>query len=126
MFVKEYLIDLNATQAAIRAKYSKKTAEQQGARLLTNVKVSAAIQKQMDKRAAKIDLTADRVLQEVSHSAFLDPIDLFADDGTLLPLKHGRAHNAPASNSSKTPITVNQLLFTLQPKLDFHQVFIFF
>ena len=42
-FVKEYLVDLNATQAAIRAGYSAKTANEQGSRLLANAKVSAAI-----------------------------------------------------------------------------------
>jgi len=42
-FVTEYLIDLNATQAAIRAGYSRKTAQQQGSRLLTNVVVKRAI-----------------------------------------------------------------------------------
>lgn len=39
-FVEEYLIDLNATQAAIRAGYSAKTADQQGSRMLANVKVN--------------------------------------------------------------------------------------
>ena len=42
-FVGEYLCDLNATQAAVRAGYSQKTAAVQGSRLLTNVKVAAAI-----------------------------------------------------------------------------------
>lgn len=42
-FVEEYLIDLNATQAAIRAGYSAKTADQQGSRMLANVKVQQAI-----------------------------------------------------------------------------------
>lgn len=92
MFVKEYLIDLNATAAARRAGYSSKTAEQQAARLLVNVKVATSIQKGMDKRAAKIELTSERVLEEIKHSAFLDPIELFADDGTLLPLKQIPEH----------------------------------
>ncbi len=43
-FVEEYLIDLNATQAAIRASYSAKTAEVQGSRLLGNVKVREAVE----------------------------------------------------------------------------------
>lgn len=92
MFVKEYLVDLNATQAAIRAGYSAKTSEQQGARLLVNVKVAAEIQKGMNKRAEKIELTSERVLKEIAHSAFLDPIELFADDGSLLPLKQMPEH----------------------------------
>lgn len=57
-FVGEYLIDLNATQAAIRAGYSAKTAEQQGSRLLGNVGVSAAIAKGQARLAAKQEITA--------------------------------------------------------------------
>ena len=57
-FVGEYLIDLNATQAAIRAGYSGKTAEQQGPRLLGNVGVSAAIAKGQARLAAKQEITA--------------------------------------------------------------------
>jgi len=62
MFVKEYLIDLNATQAAIRAGYSKRTAEWQGPQLLGKAHVSAAIQVEMDKRSARVEITADDVL----------------------------------------------------------------
>ena len=48
-FVEEYLIDLNATQAAIRAGYSAKTADQQGSRMLANVKVQQAISGSMSR-----------------------------------------------------------------------------
>lgn len=65
LFVREYLVDLNATQACIRAGYSAKTAEQQGPRLLGNVGVAAAIQAGMDKRAKKIELSADYVLRGI-------------------------------------------------------------
>ena len=50
-FVEEYLVDLNATQAAIRAGYSAKTAYSQGQRLLSHVEVRRAIQKAQDARA---------------------------------------------------------------------------
>lgn len=69
LFVREYLVDLNATQAAIRAGYSAKTAEQQGPRLLGNVEVAAAIQAGMDKRAAKVELTAEEVLADIKRIA---------------------------------------------------------
>ena len=62
MFVREYLVDLNATRASIRAGYSAKTAEQQGPRLLGNVGVAAAIQAAMDKRATKVEISAEYVL----------------------------------------------------------------
>lgn len=71
-FVREYLIDLNATQAAIRAGYSAKTAKEQGARLLTNVHVAAAIAVAMKARENRTEITADRVLQELAKIGFSD------------------------------------------------------
>ena len=64
-FCEEYLVDLNATQAAIRAGYSKKTANEQGARLLVNVSIQNKIQEFMNKRSERTKITADRVLQEL-------------------------------------------------------------
>jgi phage terminase small subunit len=69
-FVKEYLIDLNATQAAIRSGYSKRTANEQGARLLANASVKAAIDRGMKKIAERCDITAEKVLREISLVAF--------------------------------------------------------
>ena len=54
-FVKEYLIDLNATQAAIRAGYSEKTAYSQGQRLLKDVEINGLIQKEQQKRAESME-----------------------------------------------------------------------
>lgn len=71
-FVAEYLIDLNATQAAIRAGYSEKTALQQGPRLLGNVGIAAAIQSAQAKRAKRTQITQDRVLQELARVGFSD------------------------------------------------------
>jgi phage terminase small subunit len=82
-FVAEYLIDLNATRAAERAGYSPKTAYSQGQRLLKHVEVKRAIQAAMDKRADKLEITADRVLQEIAKLAFNDPRKFFEDDGSL-------------------------------------------
>ncbi len=64
-FVEEYLIDLNATQAAIRASYSQRTAEQQGARLLRNVKVAAAIQKAQEARSERTRIDQDWVIERL-------------------------------------------------------------
>lgn len=85
-FVDEYLIDLNATQAAVRAGYSPRTAQQQGSRLLLDAVIKANLSEKMAKREARTEIKQDRVLQEIALSAFLDPADLFAADGTLLPL----------------------------------------
>lgn len=78
-FCEEYLLDLNATQAAIRAGYSPKTAEQTGCRLLTNVKVQDKIAKEMAERSKRTGINQDRVLLEIAKMAFVnidDVIDL--------------------------------------------------
>lgn len=72
-FVSEYLLDSNATQAAIRAGYSPKTAEQQGCRLLRNAHVQAAVGTKTEKILNKLEVTAERVLKERARLAFLDP-----------------------------------------------------
>jgi phage terminase small subunit len=64
-FVNEYLIDLNATQAAIRAGYSTKTAEQMGYQLLQKTSVSAAIKSQQEQRAQRTKRSADSVLHDL-------------------------------------------------------------
>ena len=64
-FVKEYLVDLNGTQAAIKCGYSPKTAVKQASRLLTNADIKNAIQAEMDKRAKKTNITAEYVLNGI-------------------------------------------------------------
>jgi phage terminase small subunit len=64
-FCREYLIDLNGTQAAIRAGYSQRTANEQAARLLAKVSVSSHIQKLMGERAERVQRTADDVLKDI-------------------------------------------------------------
>ncbi|MCF5179620.1 terminase small subunit [Pseudomonas syringae] len=71
-FVDEYLIDLNATQAATRAGYSKKTANEQGSRLLANVSVSAAIRQGMNARSGRVEITQDMVIKELAKIGFSD------------------------------------------------------
>lgn len=62
-FIEEYLVDLNATQAAIRAGYSAKTAAEQASRLLTNVKVAAAVAEARAALTARTEITQDTVLK---------------------------------------------------------------
>lgn len=83
LFVAEYLVDLNATAAATRAGYSPRTAAQQGSRLLSNVKVQAAIAEGKQARAQRVELSQDRVLEELCHIAFLDPFEAFTDEGAF-------------------------------------------
>lgn len=65
MFVKEYLIDLNATQAALRAGYSEKTAYSIGHENLKKPEIAAAITKAFSARANKVEVTADYVFSTI-------------------------------------------------------------
>ena len=87
-FAEEYLIDLNATQAAIRAEYSEKTAYSQGQRLLKNDEVQALVQELMAARAKRTEITADNVLAELAKHAFLDPKSFFDDSGNLKNMRY--------------------------------------
>lgn len=82
-FVNEYLRDLNASQAAIRAGYSKNTSRSIANKLMTNADIQAEISRKIDKRAARTEITADRVLLELSRLAFLDVRKAFNKDGSL-------------------------------------------
>ena len=78
-FVEEYLIDLNATQAAIRAGYSPATAKEIGCENLTKPNISEAIAKAMAERSRRTGVNQDRVLQELAKIAFAkitDAVDL--------------------------------------------------
>src|SRR3954468_3995395 len=72
-FVAEYLADLNATQAAVRAGYSARSAYSTGERLLTNANVAAAIAEAQAARSRRTEVTADRVVLELARVAFGDP-----------------------------------------------------
>lgn len=74
-FCQEYLVDLNATQAAIRAGYSEKTASAQGTRLLGNVKVQSKIQELKQERQKRVEVTQDRIIEELSYIAFAKASD---------------------------------------------------
>lgn len=65
-FVEEYLVDLNATQAAIRAGYSKASARKIGHDLLTKPDIRAATDKALQERGSRVRLTADDVLRELA------------------------------------------------------------
>lgn len=74
-FVLEYLVDLNATQAAIRAGYSKDTARQMGSENLSKPDIADAIAERRKAQAEKLDLSADRVLRELSLIGFANMQD---------------------------------------------------
>lgn len=84
LFAKEYIIDLNATRAAIRAGYSHKAASEQGYELLKNPKIQEVIQQHMDQRAKRTEVTADMVLQRIWDIVSVDLKDAYDDQGQLL------------------------------------------
>lgn len=74
-FCNEYLIDLNATQAAIRAGYKEKTAYSAGQRLLKHVEIQKRIQQLKNERSERTEISQDRVLKELAAIAFANATD---------------------------------------------------
>lgn len=105
-FAAEYLVDLNATQAAIRAGYSRKSAASQGERLLRNAEIGAFVSEKQQQRMAQADLTAVRVLEEMRRLAFSDVRDLFDEDGNLRSI-HTLTHEQSACISGMEVIIKN-------------------
>lgn len=85
-FVAEYVKDLNASQAAIRAGYSSVSARNISSNLMTKANIQAAIAERMGKRSERTAITADRVLQELARLAFVDVRKAYNMDGSLKPL----------------------------------------
>jgi phage terminase small subunit len=98
IFVKEYLVDFNATRSAVAAGYSKKTAEAAASRLLRNVKVRAAVEQETSQRCEKLGVDADQILtelQKLAYSNMLDYITIQEGDAYVdfsrLTREHGAA-----------------------------------
>jgi len=85
-FVDEYMIDLNATQAAIRAGYSAKTAKAQSSQLLSRTQIADAIAAAQSARSERTQITADWVLARLVSEADADVADLYTEDGALKPV----------------------------------------
>jgi len=86
-FCREYIVDLNGTQAAIRAGYSPKTANEQASRMLAKVNVQKRIAELKEERNEKVDVNAEYVLKRLYEIDNLDIIDILNDSGDLLPIK---------------------------------------
>lgn len=85
-FIKEYLLDQNATRAAIAAGYSEKSAKVTGSRLLTNANVAGEINKKNAEINQKLDLSAERIKLEIARLCYYDPADYWNADGTAKPM----------------------------------------
>lgn len=83
-FVEEYLTDLNATQAAIRAGYSEKGANVRGSYLLANVNIANAIAKAKQDLSERTGITQERILMELSRIGFSDLRNVLTPGGNLL------------------------------------------
>jgi phage terminase small subunit len=83
-FVQEYLVDLNGTQAAIRAGYAAGSASVTASRLLANAKIAEAIAAGQGAREKRTGVTADRVVAELAKMAFVDLAAAYDDNGNLL------------------------------------------
>ena len=83
LFVKEYVIDSNAKQAAIRAGYSAKTAEVQGYQLLQKTSVQEAIAKEREKQFKRLEVKADKTLLKLMRGQEFDVRRLSTEDGTI-------------------------------------------
>src|SRR5271168_333518 len=94
-FVAEYLANgLNATQAAISAGYSQKSAASIGEENLRKPEISTAVATRTKEMMDKLDVTADRVIQEIAKIAFFDPRKLFNGDGSLKLISEIDDHSA--------------------------------
>ena len=87
LFAREFIVDLNATQAAIRAGYSEKTAEQQGYQLLQKTLVQKLIAELKTQRNERNKIKADYVLNRLVEIDQMDVLDILMSNGELKPIK---------------------------------------
>lgn len=87
LFVDEYLLDLNATQAAIRAGYSPRRATEIGYQLLQRPEVAQAIQAAMAERSKRTEVEADYVIRRLREIDEMDVLDILEDDGSLRSIR---------------------------------------
>ncbi|ELK4834935.1 terminase small subunit [Pseudomonas aeruginosa] len=87
LFVDEYLIDLNATQAAIRAGYSTRRAAEIGYQLLQRPEVAQAIQAAMAERSRRTEVEADYVIRRLREIDEMDVLDILEDDGSFRSIR---------------------------------------
>jgi phage terminase small subunit len=85
-FIKEYLLDQNATRAAIAAGYAENSAKVTGSRLLTDANVRAEIEAKNEQINQKLEITVERVKLELARLAFFDPLAFWNENGTAKPI----------------------------------------
>jgi phage terminase small subunit len=112
-FVNEYLVDLNATQAAIRAGYSERSAHELGHRLLQKPEVAAAIEQAKQARVERTQITADRVLEELAAVAFskLSDVASWDEDGELVMVASSELEPAAIAALREVRSTTSTIVF---------------
>ena len=118
-FVDEYLIDLNATQAAIRAGYAEKNARVIAAQNLTKLNVQEEIEKRMNDREKRTEITQDKVLREFAHIAFDDIrnyLEFWTDENGKLQVELKSSEEIDTRNISEIQLDNGKLKFKLYPK----------
>ena len=85
-FCHEYIVDFNATQSAIKAKYSEKTAGSMGAENLKKPEIQAYIDELTRQKLVVADLTKEKILEELMALAFVDTSKIFNEDGSPKPI----------------------------------------
>lgn len=116
-FCQEYVIDLNATQAAIRAGYSSKTAYSQGQRLLKHVEAKQVIDKLRAKKNEKLEITAERVLAELAKIGFADTGEFINGNNQVKEIKFLDKEKTAAIESVSTVISPDG---RIQTKIKLH------
>lgn len=102
-FVEEYLIDLNASQAAIRAGYSTDNANTEGSRLLANVNIRARIDVALAERSKRTGVNAEIVIQELARIALVNPMNIIDPDTG--GIKAGAVDDVAAIASVRVKVT---------------------
>ncbi len=117
-FCMEYIKDLNATKAAIRAGYTKNVARNTGPRLLKSPAIVEKIQELMEERAKRTKIDSDRVLKELATIAFVNIADIInVSTGEVSPTVDMEKMRAVASIKVKTGATGEEHEIKLVDKL---------
>ncbi len=85
-FCEEYMVDLNATQAAVRAGYSTKTAQEQSAQLLSKLIIQEYVAKLQHERRERVKIDSDHVLRRLVEIDQMDLLDILTESGTVRPV----------------------------------------
>jgi phage terminase small subunit len=118
-FCEEYMIDLNATQAAIRAGYSTKTAGAIGAENLGKPQIRARIDAAMAEQSRRTGVSADRVVRELARIGFINPTDVINTDKVTVKYDASRDDTA-AIASVKVKLSDSEQGSSVEREIKFH------